>query len=121
MQISTKTLTSLLLMTTAAMKPGGSRLQKGWRKKSRFERLLQRHDRKGELRAEVLGTSPEDFRFLQKQFTFDEVVRRHGFLNEQAFHTALIGKIRSELRRRGWSGHRIDSYVVSRSDRVGSM
>ncbi len=119
MQISTKTLASLLVVTSVALMPGVTRHSHGWRKKSRFDRLLQRHDRKGELRAELLGISPQEFRDVQKQYSFDEVVHRHGFLNEQTFRQALLGKLRKELRQRGWSPHRINSYVALRSSRLG--
>jgi hypothetical protein len=119
MQISTKTLASLLVVTSVAVMPGTTRRSRGWRKKSRFDRLLQRHDRKGELRAELLGLSPQEFRDLQKEHSFEEVVRRHGFMNEQAFRMALLGKLREELRQRGWSAHRINTYVALRRERLG--
>ena len=118
MQISTKTLASLLLVTSVATMQGVTRRSGAWRKKSRFDRLMRRHDRKGELQAELLGTSPQEFRSLQKQSSFEEVVRRHGFLNEQAYRVALVGKIKAELRQRGWSSHRIDSFVLARRGRV---
>jgi hypothetical protein len=119
MRISTKTLVSLLIATVAETGQGVVRRSQAWSKKSRFERVLQRHDRKGELRAQLLGTSPETFRALQKQVSFEQVVRRHGFLNEQAFRKALLGKLRSELRARGWSTRKIDTYVLSHSGRAG--
>ncbi len=120
MRISTKTLVSLLTATVAEMGRGvARRSHEAWSKKSRFERLLQRHDRKGELRAQLLGTTPETFRAMQKQVSFEQVVRRHGFLNEQAFQKALLGKLRNELRARGWSSRKIDTYVLSRSGRAG--
>jgi hypothetical protein len=118
MQISTKTLASLLVVTSAAIMPGTTRRSKGWQKKSRFDRVLQRHDRKGELRAGLLSVPPQEFRELQKKHSFEEVVRRHGFLNEQEFCVALSGKIKSELRRRGWTPHKIETYVSNRKQRL---
>jgi hypothetical protein len=121
MRISTKTLTSLLLVTAVAIAmPGISRRLPGSRRRpeSQFDRLLQHHDRKGELRAEILGISPVAFKNLQKQMPFDEVIRRSGFRNIRAFRLALFGKLKGELRQRGWTSHRIDQFVAVRSSRL---
>lgn len=120
MRISTKTLASLLLVTAvAAAVSGVSKLPPGRRRKeSQFDRLLQRHDRKGELRAELLGLDPHTFRALRSKLTFEEIIKRRGFKDIRAFRLALLGKLKDELRRRGWSAHRIEHFVVSRSMRV---
>ena len=56
MRISTKTLASLLLVTAVmAAAPGIGKKSREHRRETQFDRILQRHDRKGELRAEVLG------------------------------------------------------------------
>lgn len=116
MRISTKTLASLLLVTavtTAVPKLGKQR------RASQFDRLLQRHDRKCELRAELLGLTPLQFRDLQKRKSFDEIIRKSGFSNERAFRLALLGKLKSELHHRGWTMQRIERYVAVRSPRLG--
>lgn len=121
MHISTKTLASLLLVTAvAAAVPGISRRAGSEkRRESQFDRILQRHDRKGELRAAVLCMDAYEFRSRQKKMPFDEIVRRAGFKDARAFRIALMGKIKDELRRRGWTTHRIEQYVTTRSSRIG--
>ncbi len=121
MQLSTKTLTSLLLVTAvAAAMPGISTLSgTKKRRESQYDRLLQRHDRKGCLRADVLGLSPETFRTLQKKKTFKEIIQHQGFKSVRSFRLALLGKLKSELHSRGWTKQKIDHYVVGRSSRIG--
>lgn len=122
MRISTKTLASLLLVTAvAAAIPGISTKVPGVKKRreSQFDRLLQRHDRKGEIRGEILGLSPLEFRDMQKKMSFEDIIRRHGFPDARAFRMALFGKLRNELRQRGWTRRRIDHFMVSRRDRIG--
>jgi hypothetical protein len=121
MHISTKTLATLAVVTAvAAAVPGISRLSSGGRRReSQFDRLLHRHDRKGDLRADVLGMNPAAFKVLQKKLPFDEIARRQGFPNKRAFRMALLGKLKNELRMRGWTTRRIDQYVTNRSERMG--
>jgi len=121
MRISTKTLASLLLVTAvAAAVPGMSKMPGSkHRRESQFDRLLQRHDRKGELRADILGIDPYTFRALQKKSSFEEIARRHGFSGARDFRLALLGKLKNELRQRGWSASRIEKYMVARSGRIG--
>lgn len=118
MRIPTKTLASLLLMTAvAAAVPGiGSRAVR--QKESQFDRILQRHDRKGELRASVLGVEPHVFRDMQKHMTFQEIAKRRGFRTIRAFRVALFGKLKNELRHRGWTSQRIERYMAARQSRV---
>ena len=121
MRMSTKTLTSLLIVTgVAAAVPGLSQLP-GTRNRSgsKFDRILQRHDRKGELRAEVLGIDPLELRDMQKRMEFKDIIRKYGFKNDRAFRLALFGKLKHELRHRGWSSQRIERYVAVRSSRIG--
>lgn len=121
MKISTKTLTSLLIVTAVAIAvPGISRRLPGskHRLESQFDRLIQHHDRKGELRAAILGIEPTAFKNMQKQMTFEEIVRKSGFKNVRAFRIALFGKLKDELRRRGWTSNRIERYVAVRSNRM---
>jgi hypothetical protein len=119
MHIATKTVTSLLLVTTVAVAlPGISQLGRKRRNESQFDRLLQRHDRKGELRAEILGLEPPTFRDMLKKNTFEEIIHKRGFANIRAFRLALLGKLRNELKQRGWTSRRIERYTLSRRDRV---
>lgn len=121
MRMSTKTLTSLLLVTAvAAAIPGISRMPGSKRRQeSQFDRLLQRHDRKGELRAEVLGVESLVFRDMQKRFSFDEIARRRGFPTRRTFRIALLGKLKTELHQRGWTDTKIKQYMTLRSGRLG--
>jgi len=120
MRISTKVLASLLLVTAVmAAAPGIGVKRQRRRQGTQFDRILQRHDRKGELRAEVLGIDAPTFRRLHKTLPFIEIVRRSGFASERAFRLALLGKLKGELRQRGWTTQRIDRYVIARSSRLG--
>lgn len=121
MRMSTKTLTSLLLVTAvAATVPGLSQLPvRRGRQVSKFDRILQRHDRKGELRADVLGIEPLEFRDMQKRLEFKDIIRKKGFKNDRAFRLALFGKLKNELRQRGWTSQKIEHYVAVRSSRIG--
>lgn len=122
MKLSTKTVATLLVATTvAAAVPGLSRVtvSKRWRE-SRFDHLLQRHDRKGELRAELLGISPHEFRQLSRTLSLEEIIKSCGIDSVRTFRVALAGKLRDELRIRGWSRARIDTYVLRRTLRVAN-
>lgn len=121
MRISTKTLATLLVVTAvAAAVPGISRIPGSKRRQeSQFDRLLQRHDRKGELRSDVLGLEALEFRNMQKKLSFDDIARKRGFSTKRAFRVALLGKLKSELRSRGWTSQRIERYMTMRSGRLG--
>ncbi len=120
MKLSTKTVATLMVATSvAAAVPGISQIsipQK--RRESQFDKLLARHDRKGELRAEILGLSSYQFKQLSKTKTFEQIIAQSGFDNKRLFRKALLGKLRDELLRRGWSRARIDSYVIMRAPRM---
>lgn len=120
MKLSTKTVASLLVTATiAATVPGLSQIPISKRRReSQFDRLLQRHDRKGELRAELLGVSAPEFRRLMKTTSFDDIIKTRGYESKRAFRLALAGKLRDELRARGWTRNRIDTYVLRRTLRV---
>ena len=121
MRMSTKTLASLLVVTAlAAAVPGISgKFPPGKnRRESQFDRLLQRHDRKGELRADILGIDVRTFRSMRGRMAFDELTKRYGFKDARAFRLALLGKLKDELHHRGWSPQRIDQFVVARKARV---
>lgn len=119
MRISTKTLASLLLMTAVmAAAPGIGKKPREHKRETQFDRILQRHDRKGELRAEVLGIDQPTFRQMHKKMPFSRVIRKCGFVSERAFRLALLGKLKNELRQRGWTAQRIERYVLARSSRL---
>ena len=119
MKLSTKTVASLLVVTAvAAAVPGLSQISNNKkRRESQFDKLLATHDRKGELRAGILGLTPHEFKQLMKKMTFEEVIQHCGLLGKRDFRIALLGYLRSELLARGWSRARIDSYVMMRATR----
>ena len=84
----------------------------------RLERVYQYHDRKHELRASVLGISAEQLRNQLKEKSFDTIIKKHGFKNRQSFYTAVTGKLKEELRRRGWSERKIEEFVQKRVARL---
>lgn len=119
MKLSTKTVASLLVVATvAAAVPGLSQLTvPKKRRESQFDKLLSRHDRKGEIRAELLGMTPLEFRQLSRKKSFDQIIKLSGMSSKRVFRMALVGYLRNELRQRGWTTRRIDSYVTMRAMR----
>lgn len=120
MKLSTKTVASLLVVTAvAAAVPGLSQVAiSKKRRESLFDKLLSRHDRKGELRAEILGISPHEFKQMGKAMTFEGVIQACGLYSKRDFRLALMGRLRNELLQRGWTRSRIDSYVMMRAPRM---
>lgn len=86
----------------------------------RLERLYQRHDRKLEIRASVLGISPSELREQLKAKSLDVVVKRYGFRDTAAYYVALTGKLKNELRKRGWSERKFEVLVQKRLARLSS-
>jgi len=123
MNLSTKTIASLLVVTSvAAAVPGLSRISiPKKRRESMFDKLLSRHDRKGEIRSEVLGISQTEFKKLSKTKTFSQITSMSGFYLERDFRIALMGYLRNQLKARGWSAARIDSYITIRSERLAAI
>lgn len=119
MKLSTKTVASLLVVTAvAAAVPGLSQITvPKKRRESQFDRLLATHDRKGELRAAILGLTPHEFKQMSRKMPFEQVVQRCGLLGQRDFRIALLGYLRNELLARGWSRARIDSYILARAPR----
>ncbi|HEX6258461.1 MAG TPA: hypothetical protein VFZ48_03205 [Candidatus Saccharimonadales bacterium] len=122
MKIATKTLATLLIVTVLSISTisGVSALQPGTDSKKNNFRLerLQRHDRKFELRASVLGLTGNELKQELKQRTFDQVLKRHGFKDREAFQKALAGKLKDELKRRGWSERKIQRFLDRRAARL---
>jgi hypothetical protein len=117
MKLSTKALLSSLVAASVNCLPSRRQLITQ-REARRYEKILEKHDRKGELRASVLGIESPDFREKERHQSLASIVRRYGFENEQAFYLALLGKIRDELHRRGWSLSRIEAYEMGRLARL---
>ena len=122
MKMSTKTIASLMVVTAvASAMPGASQLGVSrQRRKSQFDKLLAVHDRKGELRAEILGISALTFRQMSRTRSFAQIVRECGIGSTRAFRLALFGRLRDELLRRGWSRAKIDAYMTARAVRVAA-
>ena len=115
MQLAIGTLESLITATNAVIEaPKNDKVlpSKVWRK---LDRILRRHDRKGELRAQILAISPEEFRKLQKRQGFEQTVRQSGFKDMLGFAKALLGKLKQELHGRGWSPKKINHLINTRS------
>ncbi len=121
MKIATKTLVSLLIVTALTLSSSGLASATGGdgtRRESRIEKITRRHDRKLELTASLLGISIEQLREELKTTNFDQVLKRHGFKTREDFRTALAGKIKDELKKRGWSDEKIQKAVDSRLARM---
>ena len=84
----------------------------------RLERVYQHHDRKHEMRASVLGISAEELRSQLKVKSLDTIVKKHGFKNRLSFYVAVTGKLKDELRRRGWSERKIEEQIQKRLARL---
>ena len=123
MKLTTKTIASLLVVTSvAAAVPGLSRISiPKKRRESMFDKLLCRHDRKGEIRSEVLGIPQAEFKRLIKTKSFQQIISMSGFYSERDFRIALMGYLRNQLRARGWTTARIDSYISMRSERLAAI
>ena len=120
MKLSTKTVASLLVVTAvSAAVPGLSQIAiPKKRRESQFDKLLAAHDRKGDLRAEILGLEAHEFKQMSKTMSFEEIIQSCGLYSKRDFRIALLGKLRSELLQRGWSRARIDAYILTRAPRM---
>lgn len=114
MKLSTKSLATLL---SVAMSPAMRGETARERQFARMERILQKHDRKGELKASVLGIDPVELRTKERKRSLRDIIRSSGFRDENGYRIALIGKIKYELHQRGWTSRKISDYVASRAGR----
>lgn len=116
MKLSTKTLGSVLIATIVNATPSKRRIctQRG---REKYERVVQKHDRKGELRASVLGIEPTEFRDREKKHSLAQIVKSCGFTDERSYYRALAAKVKDELRKRGWTSYRMDEFVLTRLTR----
>jgi len=125
MKVATNTLATLVLIgiislssvNVAALSAAGSGDKASMK---RLERLYQRHDRKLEIRASILGISPVELREQLKAKSLDVVVKRYGFRDRAAYYIALTGKLKDELRKRGWSERKLEVFIQKRIARLGS-
>lgn len=127
-KIATNTLATLVLIGVMSLSAvnvsaiSGSRTSDANKQQlKRLERVYQHHDRKHELRASVLGISPDELREQLKRKSLDTVVKKHGFRDRLAFYTAVTGKLKDELRRRGWSERKIEEQVQKRLARLSNQ
>ncbi|HET7630538.1 MAG TPA: hypothetical protein VFK03_04155 [Candidatus Saccharimonadales bacterium] len=124
MKLTTKALASLLIMaaltvsSSAGVSAAGTSSPTDRRQDKRFAKLIRRHDRKMELRASVLGLSGDQLKEQLRSVPISRLIRKHGFRNMQEFQTALAGKLRDELHRRGWSDQKINETIAKRLDRM---
>ena len=123
-KITTNTLATLVIvgmisLTNVNVAALNQKTAEGYRHQlKRIERVYQYHDRKHELRASVLGISADQLRNQLKEKSFDTVIKKYGFKNKLTFYTAVTGKLKDELRRRGWSERKIEEYVQKRVARL---
>lgn len=122
MKLATKTLTSLLIITVISLSSSQlvNAATTGAHQKieHRIERISKRHDRKMEMQASVLGITPVQLKEELKNSTFDQVLKKHGFKTREAFRIALAGKVKDELKKRGWSDEKIQKLLEKKVNRL---
>ncbi len=124
MKIATKTLASLLIITMLALGTNSispstvSASSRGQKTENKLERLTKRHDRKLQLQASILGMTPLELKEELKSSSFEQILKRHGFKTKEDFHTAVAGKIKDELKKRGWSEEKIQKLLDKRVSRL---
>lgn len=114
-KLSTKTIATLAVVTAAAAAVPGLTRVAG--RGSQFDKLLQRHDRKGEMRASILNITPYELKKQLRRHSFEDIVKRAG-MTERTFRRALLASLRNDLRSRGWTTAKIDEYIQIRSLRT---
>lgn len=125
-KVATNTLATLVLvgmisLTSLNMAALGQKSGAAYKQQlRRLERIYQHHDRKHELRASVLGISAEELRAQLKVKSLESIVKKHGFKNRLMFYVAVTGKLKNELRRRGWSERKIEEFVQKRVARLSN-
>lgn len=123
MNIATKTIANMLAMASTTVKIVHESTGAGARSLSsvfpdrRLMKVLQKHDRKMELRASVLGISPAELRYALRKTSFEKLIKQAGFGTKENYLVALIGRLREELRQRGWDSRKIEDFVSMRGFR----
>jgi hypothetical protein len=116
-KLSTKTIATLTVVTAAAAAmPGASRLTPGVHG-SQYDKLLQRHDRKGDLRASILGMPAHELKRQLRTRSFGSLLASRG-MSERTFRLALLGALKNELKSRGWTAAKVDDYICLRLPRT---
>jgi len=121
MKIATKALVTMLAITvlvTSAVPVGAMSTTGSTAVTRQLDRLQQHHDRKLELRASLLGMTPERLKDALKTKSFNQILKEHGFSSRQAYYNALFGKLKDELRTRGWSDSKIQAFINKRVERL---
>ncbi len=108
------------MLSLSAVNLAGAAPESGTSKSNerKLERIYKRHDRKMELRASVLGMSADELKEQLKTKSFDTILNQHGFKSREAFNTALTGKLKDELHKRGWSDEKIEKLMQKRLERI---
>lgn len=125
-KVATKTLASLVQIGTMNLRLDnisvlmGQSTRAAKQQLKRLERVYQRYDRKHELRADLLGVAPDELRRQLKRKSFETIVKKYGFKNLAAFYIALTGKLKTELKRRGWTEQKIEERIQRRLARLGN-
>lgn len=122
MKIGNKAMLTLLVITMLALSsttamalgPEGSYAHKG----RKLEKLQRHHDRKLELRASILGMDPSQLRNELHKKSFAQVLKENGFQDTEAFHKALEGKLRVELKKRGLTDAKINRFLEKRQQKL---
>lgn len=122
MKIGTKAMLTLLVITMLALSsttamalgPEGNYANRG----RKLEKLQRHHDRKLELRASILGMSANQLRDELHKKSFSQILKEKGFKDIDAFHKALEGKLRIELKKRGLTEAKINRFLEKRQQKV---
>ena len=122
MKIATKALASIMIiaiLSLSAVNFAGAAPESNLARNSerKLERIIRRHDRKMELRASVLGMTADQLKDQLKTKPFDTVLKQRGFKDREAFNIALAGKLKDELRKRGWSDDKIEKIMQKKLER----
>lgn len=123
MKIATKTLTSLLIITMLALSTpaiANATSSTGSRIEHRIERITKHHDRKMKLQASILGISPAEFKEELKTSTLNQVLKKHGFKTREDFRVAIAGKLKGELKKRGWSDEKIQKLLEKKMRKMAN-
>lgn len=123
MKLPTKALIAVLVVTALSVQfvspaAAASENTVHQRMKRHVERVQRHHDRKLELRSSTLGMDAAALKAELKTKTFQRVLKEHGFKNREAFYKAVQGKIRNELRKRGFSAEQIEHILLKRQQRA---
>lgn len=123
MKIGTKAIVSLLVVTMITLSAVpvsalSSTVVTSSTAERKLDKLHQHHDRKMELRASILGVTPDQLRQELKNKSFNQILKEHGFTSKLSYHTALLGKLKDELKRRGWDDKKIQQFLDKRLSRL---